>query len=683
MERITWNSTSAVCSANTNYEVTVWNYDQNVSATGNYMAWGVVAPTNNPNYQPVVGGGGLTPKLARVPMTGPWPSNLPGDGSDTNLQLYAYAGTFYVTADGSGNASIYGWNDSDTYGSQQASLVDGFALGIATNEVFAPTTNTATALINPVAATYGPPPVWPYWAGIAMPTFTDNINTDESGNQLMGETFMPTRPFPLKDFYIACQGTTNSGTYIMALYDLGTGTTANYGNSFNPSTFANLLSHTNLSVAQYWSFSPQNLTNKTIVEFKFGTADQVLLTNGHSYFLGFQYTGFGSNDMIWERTTGGASYANGAAFKGSTTSVSNNTFAASVRNFLMAVGVLNPNIAISVTNYPLTGSWPTVATASPNMPLLDTYDDPTAPDQYAPSVPMSVDVGAVLSMSFIATNDFNLGAIGLRQRGEGSSNVLFTLAVYDVTNTFFSQGTNGSINKWPFNYQPNIDMSPLAIPVFGTNVDFYYTSDNGANGAGQGTNDQLLVLTIANPAYQVLLHSNHNYVVELSTDPIGQNANNVGLFQWVRDTGGTFQQELFPDLGDGNQTEGWRTNAVSTNTAYYILPRALSRATTDPELLAGNVVSGMNSVRDFVMAIYAAPPPAVPTSIAFTGVSRSGNNVMLTWSANPPGSYAYTVLRKINLTDASWTTLASGLSSPSYTDSTASATTGFYKISSP
>ena len=91
----------------------------------------------------------------------------------------------------------------------------------------------------------------------------------------------------------------------------------------------------------------------------------------------------------------------------------------------------------------------------------------------------------------------------------------------------------------------------------------------------------------------------------------------------------------------------------------------------------------MNSVRDFVMAIYAAPPPAVPTSIAFTGVSRSGNNVMLTWSANPPGSYAYTVLRKINLTDASWTTLASGLSSPSYTDSTASATTGFYKISSP
>ena len=130
--------------------------------------------------------------------------------------------------------------------------------------------------------------------------------------------------------------------------------------------------------------------------------------------------------------------------------------------------------------------------------------------------------------------------------------------MYDVTNTFFSQGTNGSINKWPFNYQPNIDMSPLAIPVFGTNVDFYYTSDNGANGASQGTNDQLLVLTIANPAYQVLLHSNHNYVVELSTDPIGQNANNVGLFQWVRDTGGTFQQELFPDLGDGNQTEGWR-----------------------------------------------------------------------------------------------------------------------------
>lgn len=72
-----------------------------------------------------------------------------------------------------------------------------------------------------------------------------------------------------------------------------------------------------------------------------------------------------------------------------------------------------------------------------------------------------------------------------------------------------------------------------------------------------------------------------------------------------------------------------------------------------------------------------------PTSIAMANISRSGNNVSLSWSPTPAGSYTYTVWRKTNLLDNTWTSLATGLSTPSYTDTTATGTTGFYRVSSP
>jgi hypothetical protein len=72
-----------------------------------------------------------------------------------------------------------------------------------------------------------------------------------------------------------------------------------------------------------------------------------------------------------------------------------------------------------------------------------------------------------------------------------------------------------------------------------------------------------------------------------------------------------------------------------------------------------------------------------PASINVTSISRSGNNVRLNWAPTPAGTYTYTVQRKTSLTDATWTTLQSGISTTTYTDNTASAATGFYRVSSP
>jgi len=549
------------------------------------------------------------------------------------------------------------------------------------------TTNIATTLNNPVPAAYGPPTVWPYTAGIAMSSGTNGagVNAQFSGSAttVMGETFFVSRSMSLRDFYYVIQGSATSGNYDLVLNDLGTNTTTvtNYGNSFNPGPFtsANLLSHPTSQFPQYWSFSPVGLTNKTIVKFKFSGADAVTLTPGHNYFLGFANVS-GNNDMVLERSSGVQSYTSGAAYSGTAATVANGGFGSGPRNFLMAVDVLNPNLVVTVTNSTMASTWPTLpGLQNGGNPALQTVDDPSSIDPGISSgVWEGVQSARALSMSFTATSNFNLCAIALSQNGLGSSNCLFTIAVYDVTNTFFTQGPSGSTSKWPFNFQPNIDTSAKGVPIFNTNVDFYYTADNGANGSGQGTNSQIMILTLAG-AYCPLLQSNHVYTVEISADTYGQNANNTGLFQWMRDLGQTsFQSGLLPDLGDGIQFSGYRTNAASANAAFYVIPRALNRTYTDPEQFAGQLASGP---RDFVMAVYAGNPS--PGSITLNSVSRSGNSVALNWTPTPAGTYSYTVWRKTTLTDLSWTSITSGISTASYTDTSATAGTGFYRVSCP
>jgi len=84
---------------------------------------------------------------------------------------------------------------------------------------------------------------------------------------------------------------------------------------------------------------------------------------------------------------------------------------------------------------------------------------------------------------------------------------------------------------------------------------------------------------------------------------------------------------------------------------------------------------------EFKVEVIAAPP--TPQSIMITNVSRNGNNVTLTWSPNPSGTYTYTVQSKVHLTDATWTTLQTDITTTSYTDMIASGSTGFYRVSSP
>jgi len=654
-------------SPNTNYEITVWNYDPTQGGTTYYEAWGIVNPTNYPNYAPAPGGGGgenRPPTLARVSKGGTWPSQ-----AAPNNPLYAYSGSFFVTTDSNGSATVYGWEDDDSWGGSQDVLLNGFGIGFAT--IVGPSTNAVTTVLNPVPASYGPPTVWPYTAGIAIGT--DGSYTDEpfGTNTILGESFLATRDFRLRNFYIACNGTADSGDYTLLLYDLGVGSPPA---SFDPAAYTNLLSHPQLAQPEYWSFSPAGLTNKTIVKFKFASGDQPTLVNGHYYFLGFQYAGGGSNDMVWDRTTSGTTYAHGTAYRGSPTNVNNNL--GSLRNFIMAIDLLNPNLAVSVTNAPLASSWP-------GSPVIQYSNPPAAPSYENPTlyVPEGIGSGRALSMSFIATSDFNFGGVALFSRGLGSSNCLFTLAVYDVTNTFFT--VTDTIEKWPRNFEPRWDTDPKGIPIFGTNLDFYYTSDNGANGAGHGTNDQFLILTVNNPAYQVPIISNHNYVVELTADTLGQNANTDGLFQWIRDTGqGDFQIELFPDVGQG---DGFRTNAASGGSSYLVLPRGLSRIYTDPEQYAGMVAG---NVRYLLMAVYAAPPVPPQPPYNITGQSVGAGGFTITW--NSVIGRGYSVVRRTNLNDASWTILATNYpptgatsTTTSFTDTGAGPGQSFYRVTSP
>jgi hypothetical protein len=96
--------------------------------------------------------------------------------------------------------------------------------------------------------------------------------------------------------------------------------------------------------------------------------------------------------------------------------------------------------------------------------------------------------------------------------------------------------------------------------------------------------------------------------------------------------------------------------------------------------------SGVTSVNNFVIPefkVEVLPVTLAPTSITITNVSLVGNNVILSWNPSPTGTYSYSVLSKTNLTDATWVTNQTGISTTSYTNTSATANTGFYRVSSP
>src|SRR5579859_2788757 len=138
---------------NTNYEVTAWCYDPANSGAGGLVdrvAWGVVNPdpggTNS--YQP---GNNNVPTLVDVIAGGPAPTTF-----------YGNSGSFFITTDNSGSATVYGWEDDTSYSGTQFVPLNGFAIGFATNLVHNPSTNTITTLVNPSPTVFSQPMTWPY-----------------------------------------------------------------------------------------------------------------------------------------------------------------------------------------------------------------------------------------------------------------------------------------------------------------------------------------------------------------------------------------------------------------------------------------------------------------------------------------------------------------------------------------
>ncbi len=75
--------------------------------------------------------------------------------------------------------------------------------------------------------------------------------------------------------------------------------------------------------------------------------------------------------------------------------------------------------------------------------------------------------------------------------------------------------------------------------------------------------------------------------------------------------------------------------------------------------------------------------PTVPASIQMGKIVASPGSVTLNWTASPTGSFTYTVWRRSALNTGSWTSLQTGISGGTYTDSTATGSQNFYRVSSP
>lgn len=119
----------------------------------------------------------------------------------------------------------------------------------------------------------------------------------------------------------------------------------------------------------------------------------------------------------------------------------------------------------------------------------------------------------------------------------------------------------------------------------------------------------------------------------------------------------------------------WTFTLTETNQAYHRFDAFAMRPSS-----VETTADGFN-ISELKVEVLAGP--TTPTSILLGSVSRSGSNVALSWTPTPSGSFTYTVQRKINLTDASWSTLQTGISTTSYTDTTATGSTGFYRVTSP
>ena len=193
-------------------------------------------------------------------------------------------------------------------------------------------------------------------------------------------------------------------------------------------------------------------------------------------------------------------------------------------------------------------------------------------------------------------------------------------------------------------------------------------------------NSPMQLLTRANLSDANLMGSISDYV-SLGSGPAGGGFTNQTAFQagtqyTLEFTVARISQNAVTVTADIiTPTTNWLWSVTETNAAYHrfdaiaIRPNSIQTSAdsfTFPEFIV--------EVKDVVVT---------PQSITINSVSHTGNNVDLSWTPSPAGPYTFTVQRKLDLTDATWTTLATGLSGTTYTDTTATGNTGYYRVVSP
>jgi apolipoprotein N-acyltransferase len=193
-------------------------------------------------------------------------------------------------------------------------------------------------------------------------------------------------------------------------------------------------------------------------------------------------------------------------------------------------------------------------------------------------------------------------------------------------------------------------------------------------------NSPLQLLVRNNLGDNNLMGTTGDYL-SLGSGPAGGGFSNAPAF-----TGGTEYTLVFTvaRIADNSVTvtaaisgggTNWTHSVTETNFAY----RRFDSFAIRPNSLETS--ADLFNFSEFKVEVVAVS--IAPASISLGTISRSGNNVTLNWTSTPAGSFTYTVQRKTNLLDAAWTTLQTGITGTTYTDTTASADKGFYRVSSP
>ena len=114
-----------------------------------------------------------------------------------------------------------------------------------------------------------------------------------------------------------------------------------------------------------------------------------------------------------------------------------------------------------------------------------------------------------------------------------------------------------------------------------------------------------------------------------------------------------------------NTTQGQSTNLFVRFDDFYLSSGSTNHGIPVPE---GSFILGA---------------PTAPAGINITSVSKSGNSVTLNWSASPAGSYSFSVWSSPSVAGGTWTSIASGITGNTFTDTTAAGSQNFYRVTSP